>query len=241
MKKIIFALLTLAAVACTKDDRPLQRQAIFLSPTVGATRATVNYAAVDYFAAEGYADATVEVKSFTGTFRANYRYATGTLSPLADTLWFPYDGLPLDTLTVWWPALEKRTPLPVDQSDRAIFLSADWLKVLLTNVPHAVNVPIALQHERSKFTFTLAGALAGTKIRSLMLGRYTAYCDPSPAINDAQLIFDHEHATDIFATGLVGDFTYEESGTSKWGVFSLKNLPSLQPVGTNYTIEIDIN
>ncbi|MDR2414986.1 MAG: hypothetical protein LBD64_08395 [Odoribacteraceae bacterium] len=244
MKKIILALVAFAALSCS-DDRLLPRQALFLTPAVEGTRATVNYTAADYFSISGLAETTVQTKSAIGSFQANYGYAGGKLSPLADTLWFPYAGESLDSLRVWWPALDRRVPLPFNQEEREVFLAADWLKSVHVNVPPAGDLPVVLRHERSKLTFTLTGANAGAKIISLSLGGYAAYCDPSPGVTDAQLIFDHSNATGIFSPGIAGTLVFERAGggdgerVSK--LFTLRSLPALQQTGMNYTIDIEIN
>ena len=109
-----------------------------------------------------------------------------------DIVRFPQDGSAMEYVAVRWPAeavFPSAANVLRDQSDRENFMKMDILEGELTNVAATTVIPVSLKHMRSKITFTLGGQYAGKKIESLRVGDFKAYCDP--ALNDAQLIYDH--------------------------------------------------
>lgn len=198
------------------------------------SRAAANYAADDYFGIPGLGEASVTVKARTAT----YAYADNTLAGATqdDVLYFPVDGNALSTVRVSWPAEAARQAqggtVAKDQQTKEAFLAADWLSAELKDVAPAQAVPLTLGHERPKLTFTLVGTMSGSKITSLCVAGYDAYCDTQTG--DAQLIMlpgDTEIAPETIGTVTIG-------GQERPRNFVIKTMPALT-AGQNHTIEIN--
>lgn len=226
----------LAGTSCSEQEPfdaaiPVRLSVAGVSP---GSRAAANYAAEDYFGLPGMAGASVSVKARTAT----YAYADGTLAGATpdDVLYFPVDGSTLASVRVYWPEQAVRQAqggtVAKDQRDKGTFLAADWLSAELKEVAPAQAIALTLGHERPKLTFTLVGAMSGSRITSLSIAGYDAYCDAQTG--DAQLIIlpgNTDIAPEAIGTVAVG-------GEERPRNFVVKTMPPLK-AGENHTIEIN--
>lgn len=200
------------------------------------SRAAANYAADDYFGLPGLGEASVTVKSRTTT----YAYADNMLAGATedDVLYFPVDGSALPAVGVSWPAEAARqaqgAAVAKDQRTKEAFLAADWLSAGLKGVAPAQTIALTLEHERPKITFALVGALSGSKITSLSVAGYDAYCDADVQIRDAQLMVlpgSNDIAPEAIGTVTIG-------GEERPRNFIVKTMPALT-AGENHTVGIN--
>lgn len=200
------------------------------------SRTAANYAADDYFGLPGLDKASVTVKARTAT----YTYADNMLAGATedDVLYFPVDGGTLASVKVCWPEegvrLAQGGAVAKDQRTKEAFLAADLLSAELKGVAPAQTVALTLEHERPKITFTLVGALSGSKITSLSIAGYDAYCDADAQIRDAQLMMlpgSGDIAPEAIGTVTIG-------GEERPRNFIVKTMPALT-AGENHTVEIN--
>ena len=202
---------------------------------IGAeSRAATHYAADDYFGIPGLGEASVTVKARTAT----YAYADNALAGATqdDVLYFPVDGSTLSAVRVSWPTEAVRQAqgetLAKDQQTKEVFLAADWLSAELKNVAPAQAIPLTLEHERPKLTFTLVGTMSGSKITSLSIAGYDAYCDTQTGNGELIMLPGNtEIGPEAIGTVTIG-------GQDRPRNFVIKTMPTLT-AGQNHTIEID--
>lgn len=241
MKRILLACAVAALIAGTScsEQEPFEAGTPVRLRIAGVgtgSRGAANYAANDYFGLPGLGEASVTVKARTAT----YVYADNALSGATedDVLYFPVDGSALPAVKVSWPAEAARqaqgAAVAKDQRTKEAFLAADWLSAELKGVAPAQTVALTLGHERPKITFTLVGALSGSKITSLSVAGYDAYCDAGTQTRDAQLMVQ-PGSSDI-APETIGTLAIE--GEQRPRNFIVKTMPALT-AGENHTVGIN--
>lgn len=220
--------------SCTHEDSFLRERHPLVLQLAGTKAAS--YDSGQYFSIDGMSDASVETLSE----KVIYTYADGRLSAKSDDdmVFFPVDGSSLPYLKISWPESgirESMPEVPYDQSEKEVFLKADWLSAELTEVAMESTVPVILEHERALVSFYLTGQFDGRKIVSLYVGDFNAFCDVDPEIVQAQLILNPDEGS--IMPGSVGAL-YMDGDDSPYN-FTIESFPGLEP-GKENIIRINL-
>lgn len=197
---------------------------------------TVNYPVSDYF---GLGAGFDRIDITDGTFTATYVYSAGALTTSDAPLRFPIDGAAL-TFSTAWPRVGANIPSAMDQTTKAAFLANDPLTWTRKVVTTASSVVIVFSHVNPKVTFVVGGAAAGSKITSLEIAGYQAFCGDASA-TCAQLMIPAASKADFqtaAAKGATVTATIYGVGTKNFVLDQAIVLPA--SVNSNYTITLNL-